>query len=70
MDADVVIYDPRVATTIRADQLHNLAGYTPYEEMPVQGAVRDVFVRGRPLVQEGDFRPAPGWGRFIAAPLG
>ncbi len=67
MDADVVIYDPRVETTIRADRLHNLAGYTPYEGMPVQGAVRDVFVRGRQLVQAGDFRPAPGWGRFTAA---
>ncbi len=47
MDADVVIYDPRPAGVIRAGQLHNLAGYSPYEGMPVQGAVRDVFVRGR-----------------------
>ena len=30
-DADLVIYDPRVETTIRAEALHNLAGYTPYE---------------------------------------
>ena len=69
MDADVVIYDPRVQTAIHADRLHNLAGYTPYEGMPVQGVVRDVFVRGRPLVQEGDFCPAPGWGRFVDAHL-
>jgi dihydropyrimidinase len=67
LDADVVIYDPRPETTIRADRLHNLAGYAPYEGWRVQGAVRDVFVRGRGLVREGEFVPAPGWGRFIRA---
>lgn len=65
LDADVVVYDPRVATTIRADRLHNLAGYTPYEGWRVQGAVRDVFVRGRGLVRAGEFIPATGWGRFV-----
>ncbi len=67
MDADVVIYDPRPAGVIQAERLHNLAGYSPYEGMPVQGAVRDVFVRGRALVRDGAFAPAPGWGRFIKA---
>ena len=66
-DADVVIYDPRVAGEIRAEKLHNLAGYTPYEGMRVQGRVRDVFGRGRQLVQDGEFVPAPGWGRFVRA---
>ena len=66
-DADVVIYDPRVEGTIQAEKLHNLAGYTPYEGRRVQGAVRDVFSRGRQLVREGEFIPAPGWGRFVAA---
>ncbi len=67
LDADVVIYDPRPETIIRADRLRNLAGYTPYEGWRVQGAVRDVFVRGRRLVAAGEFMPAPGWGRFIRA---
>ncbi len=66
-DADVVIYDPRVETTIETKRLHNLAGYTPYEGMKVQGAVRDVFMRGRQLVREGEFQPAPHWGRFVRA---
>ena len=70
LDADVVIYDPRPETTIRADRLHNLAGYTPYEGWRVQGAVRDVFVRGRRLVAAGEFMPAPGWGRFVHLDLG
>ena len=66
-DADVVIYDPRVEEVISVEKLHNLAGYTPYEGRRVQGAVRDVFSRGRQLVREGEFIPAPGWGRFVAA---
>ncbi len=70
LDADVVIYDPRPETIIRADRLHNLAGYTPYEDRRVQGAVRDVFVRGRRLVAAGEFMPAPGWGRFVHLDLG
>lgn len=66
-DADVVVYDPRPAGTVRAGRLHNLAGYTPYEGARVQGAVRDVFVRGRQLVRGGEFIPAVGWGRFVRA---
>jgi dihydropyrimidinase len=69
-DADVVIYDAHVQTRIEAKRLHNLAGYTPYEGFPVQGAVRDVFVRGRPLVRDGEFQPAPQWGRFVRAAMG
>jgi dihydropyrimidinase len=64
-DADVVVYDPRDAGTIRAEKLHNLAGYTPYEGMAVQGGVRDVFSRGRALVRAATFIPAPGWGRYV-----
>jgi dihydropyrimidinase len=66
-DADVLIYDPNVEGHIRAERLHNLAGYTPYEGWPVRGAVRDVFCRGRRLVRDGEFLPAPGWGQFVAA---
>jgi dihydropyrimidinase len=63
-DADVVIYDPAVKGTIRASGLHNLAGYTPYEGCVVSGAVRTVFSRGRILLRDGEFIPAPGWGKF------
>ena len=67
LDADVVIYDPRVEGTIQTEKLHNLAGYTPYKGRRVQGAVREVFCRGRQLVSAGEFIPAPGWGRFVVA---
>jgi dihydropyrimidinase len=66
-DADVVVYDPAAPRVIHAEALHNLAGYTPYEGWRVDGAVRHVLSRGRLLVQDGEFVPAPGWGRFVPA---
>jgi dihydropyrimidinase len=68
-DADIVIYDPAAPSTIRAAELHNLSGYTPYEGWPVTGRVRSVMGRGRWLVKEGEFLPAPKWGRFVRAEL-
>jgi dihydropyrimidinase len=66
-DADVIIYDRAVPGAIRADRLHNLAGYTPFEGWAVSGAVRSVFSRGRPVVRDSEFIPAPGWGAFVPA---
>jgi dihydropyrimidinase len=69
-DADVVLYDPRQPGTIRAEALHAMAGYTPYDGWAVTGAVRTVFSRGRQLVRDGEFLSAPGWGRFQRGSLG
>ena len=45
-DADIVVFDPARARTLRATDLHHTSDYTPYEGLEVSGAVRDVFVRG------------------------
>ena len=47
-DADLVLFDPAARRTIRAADLHHTSDYTPYEGFAVAGAVRSVFVRGRP----------------------
>ena len=47
-DADLVLFDPAARRTIRAADLHHTSDYTPYEGLEVEGAVRSVFVRGRP----------------------
>lgn len=64
-DADIVLYDPRPEGTIRAADLHHLAGYTPYEGMRVQGRVHLVISRGRIIYREGEFVGRRGGGRFI-----
>jgi dihydropyrimidinase len=64
-DADIVLFDPNAGRTIRAADLHHTSDYTPYEGVDVQGAVRSVFVRGRPVVADGAFVGQRGFGRFV-----
>jgi len=64
-DADLVVFDPTAHRTIRATDLHHTSDYTPYEGLPVTGAVRDVFVRGRAVIREGCFVGTRGAGRFV-----
>ncbi|MBI3748000.1 MAG: dihydropyrimidinase [Chloroflexi bacterium] len=64
-DADVVLFDPSAKRTIMAGDLHQSSDYTPYEGMGVSGAVRDVFVRGRPVVRGGRFVGTRGIGQFV-----
>ena len=56
-DADLVLLDPDAQHEIRQADLSHTSDYTPYEGMPVIGAIREVLVRGR---SPGD---APG--RFL-----
>jgi len=64
-DADLVLFDPAARRTIRAAELHHTSDYTPYEGFDVQGAVRSVFVRGRPVIRDGAFVGRRGFGRFV-----
>ncbi len=52
-DADVVIWDPAVSGTITAREQMQQVDYTPYEGFAVRGMARDVFLRGRHVVQQG-----------------
>jgi dihydropyrimidinase len=65
-DADMVIFDPRGEGTIQASQLHNIAGYTPYEGWRVQGCVKMTIARGQVVFEDGEFKGTPGRGRFVA----
>lgn len=51
-DADVVIWDPAYAHTIRAEKQSQKVDYTPYEGMKIPGGVRDVWLRGGHVVAE------------------
>ena len=64
-DGDLVLFDPAPRRTIRAEDLHHTSDYTPYEGLEVKGAVRSVFVRGRPVVRDGTFVGQRGFGQFI-----
>ncbi|MCP4542478.1 MAG: dihydropyrimidinase [Chloroflexi bacterium] len=64
-DADIVIYDPGPEQTIRAENLHSVGGYTPFEGMSVQGQIRVTISRGRIIYRENQFIGQKGWGRFL-----
>jgi dihydropyrimidinase len=64
-DADIVLFDPTVGRSIQAADLHHTSDYTPYEGLEVTGAVRDVWVRGRAVIQERGFVGSRGAGRFV-----
>ncbi len=66
-DADLVIYDPEPRREIRFEDLHFLAGYSPFEGMAIQGQVRTVFSRGEAIVEDGVFMGKTGRGRFLHA---
>jgi len=64
-DADLLIYDPEPVVTIRADDMHAVAGYTPFEGITVKGRVRTVLSRGQVIVHDGSLFGELGRGRFL-----
>ena len=64
-DADLVLFDPAARRTLRAADLHHTSDYTPYEGFELTGAVRSVFVRGQPVIRDGEFVGQRGNGRFV-----
>ena len=64
-DADLVLFDPAASRALRASDLHHTSDYTPYEGFSLTGAVRSVFVRGRPVIRDGAFVGTRGFGQFV-----
>ncbi|MDR3540225.1 MAG: dihydropyrimidinase [Desulfosporosinus sp.] len=59
-DADLVVWDPRVSSTITVETLHQQVDYTPYEGFKQKGQAKQVFLRGRLVVQDGQLlEPEP-----------
>ena len=66
-DADLLIIDPEVETTVRAADLHGKSGYTPYEGWNRQGQPWMTLLRGRVLLNQGKLEQQPGYGQFLPA---
>jgi allantoinase len=64
-DADIVIVDPARTWTVRADELHAAADWTPYEGMELTGKVETTIVRGRIVFDRGDITVQKGYGKFV-----
>lgn len=64
-DADLVIFDPERRTTITAASQHSRSDYNLYEGTEVVGDVETVLIRGTVVVDGGELRVEPGFGRFV-----
>ena len=56
-DADLVVYDPRGEHAIHAADCIANVDYNPYEGFPVNGSIRQVWLRGSLAVENGEVRP-------------
>jgi dihydropyrimidinase len=64
-DADLVVYDPERRHVISAKTHHMDVDYSCYEGREVQGGSDVVLSRGRVIVENGEWKGAKGWGRFL-----
>jgi dihydropyrimidinase len=64
-DADVVVFDPEMQSTISVDTHHTCCDYSLFEGTEVTGMPELVLVRGEVVVEDGDIVCRPGHGRFV-----
>jgi len=64
-DADLVIFDPKFAYTIKHENQHSGAPYTLYEGRKCLGKPILTMQRGKILVEDGEMKGKPGEGRFL-----
>jgi dihydropyrimidinase len=68
-DADIVIYDPAATQTLSASTHHMNVDYSAYEGMRITGKVVTTLVRGRPVIDNGEYVGVAGHGKFLPRAL-
>jgi dihydropyrimidinase len=66
LDADIGIWNPEREVTIRAADIHDNVGYTPYEGRSIRGWPEIVISRGRIVVENNALQVERGSGMFIS----
>ena len=61
-------FDPEARTTLGAARLHSRSDYTIFEGMEIEGAIREVLVRGRSVVSDGELVSDPVTGTSSPQP--
>jgi dihydropyrimidinase len=64
-DADVVVFDPEKKMTISASTHHSKCDYNLFEGTEVTGVPEVVLLRGKVLVENGEFAGRAGDGQFV-----
>ena len=64
-DADLVIVDLQKEMTVRADKLHHISDFTPYEGWKIKGWPVLTMVRGNVIMEKGGIVGQAGYGTYI-----
>jgi dihydropyrimidinase len=64
-DADIVVFDPDKRVTISAATHHSKCDYNLFEGTEVTGSPETVLLRGKLLLENGEFVGRPGDGHFV-----
>jgi dihydropyrimidinase len=67
-DADIVIWDPRATSQIRAKEQISRAQYNVFEGFECIGGPKMTLSRGTIAWTNGDFRAEPGAGKYVPRP--
>jgi dihydropyrimidinase len=68
-DADIVIYDPAAKQTLSAKTHHMNVDYSAYEGLGITGKVVTTLVRGKAVIENGNYVGDKGHGKFLAREL-
>jgi dihydropyrimidinase len=64
-DADIVMWNPQRRLTYGLEWAHHRTDYNLYEGWELKGYPEKVFLRGRPIVEAGEWLGARGEGQFL-----
>jgi dihydropyrimidinase len=64
-DADLVLWNETLRSTISIDGLHDNMDYTPYQGLELEGYPVTTVSRGKIIWHEGRALGMPGWGELL-----
>lgn len=67
-DADLVLFDPGESFVVRAAESESAQGYTPFEGQELSGRVKQTFVRGHLVYDNGQIVGSP-IGQYLRRPV-
>lgn len=65
-DADLLIFDPNKEVTLNVENLHQPVDYCPYEGRKLVGYPDTVLLRGKTIVEDGQYIGQVGDGQYIS----
>ncbi|MFW6071105.1 MAG: dihydropyrimidinase [Candidatus Bipolaricaulota bacterium] len=64
-DADILVFDPDKSKSVKPEKLHMNTDFNPFTGKTAYGWPRFVFLRGRPILEEEEFRGRKAQGKWI-----